>query len=92
MILQMQTIDQKIICSELCQFISANILAPGVELQEDTILTNLGIDSFSVIEIILFIERKFGVVIPDEYLVPENLKSVSAMAACTIRQVLAGRE
>jgi len=85
----MQPPDRQIICSELCQFISTNILAPGVEVNEDTILTHIGIDSFSVIEIILFIERKFGVVIPDEYLVPENLKSVSALAGCTLRQLQA---
>jgi acyl carrier protein len=77
--------DQDIpaISAELCRFISTNILAEGVTIDKDTLLTNIGVDSFSVIEIILFIERKFGVVIPDEDLIPENLKTVSALAKCT---------
>lgn len=77
------------ISAELCKFISTNILAPDVEVNPDTILTNIGVDSFSVIEIILFIERKFGVVIPDEFLVPENLKSVTALANCTLQRLSA---
>ncbi|MBL0199401.1 MAG: hypothetical protein IPP81_04280 [Chitinophagaceae bacterium] len=38
-------------------------------------------DSFSTVEIILFIERKFGVSIPDEKLVPENFKTLQSLAA-----------
>ena len=82
-----QAPDVNIICSELCHFISTNILAKGVEVNNDTILSHIGVDSFSVIEIILFIERKFGVVIPDEALLPENLKSVSALANCTFQRM-----
>ena len=79
------------ISEELCRFIQGNILASGVDIQHDTILTNIGIDSFSVIEIILFIERRFGVILPDEYLIPENLKTVEALARCTHQQLQAGR-
>jgi acyl carrier protein len=82
-----QATDIQTIRKELCYFISANILAEGVKVENDTILSNIGVDSFSVIEIILFIERKFGVIIPDESLVPENLKSVGALADCTFRHL-----
>jgi acyl carrier protein len=71
------------ISKELTSFISTNILAQGVYLTPETPLGNLGVDSFSVIEIVLFIERKFGVVIPDESLTPENLKTVSSLALTT---------
>lgn len=77
--------DIAIISQELCYFISTNILAEGVLIKNDTILSHLGVDSFSVIEIILFIERRFGVVIPDESLLPENLHCVDALARCTYR-------
>ncbi len=72
----------EIIKKELCAFISENILAGDVEVQADTILSDIGVDSFSIIEIILFIERKFGVAIPHESLTPENLVSVDALAEC----------
>ena len=67
---------------ELCAFITNNILAGDVEVQADTILSDIGVDSFSIIEIILFIERKFGVAIPHESLTPENLVSVNALIEC----------
>ena len=75
------TIDT--ITQELTAFISGNIVAPGVTLTPDTVLGNLGVDSFSVIEIVLFIERKFGIVIPDDQLTPENISSVASLARCT---------
>ena len=71
-----------IIKKELCEFISENILAGDVTVQPDTILSNIGVDSFSIIEIILFIERKFGVSIPHESLTPENFVSINALVEC----------
>jgi len=67
---------------ELCSFISKNILDGELEVLPDTILSDIGVDSFSIIEIILFIERKFGVAIPHESLTPENFISVNALVAC----------
>jgi acyl carrier protein len=74
--------DLEIVKKELCGFISENILAGEVSVQADTILSDIGVDSFSIIEIILFIERKFGVAIPHESLTPENFVSVNALAEC----------
>ena len=68
--------------NELCAFIAENILAGDVQVQPDTILADIGVDSFSIIEIILFIERKFGVTIPHESLTPENFVSVNALVEC----------
>jgi len=68
-------------------FIKDNILADGVELANDTLLESLGIDSFSLIEIFLFIERKFGVVLPDSELTAENVKSVASLSAAVVRQI-----
>ncbi len=67
---------------ELCDFISENILAGDVAVQPDTVLSDIGVDSFSIIEIILFIERKFKIAIPHESLTPENFVSVNALVEC----------
>ncbi len=67
---------------ELCDFIAQNILAGEVSVEPSTILSDIGVDSFSIIEIILFIERKFGVSIPHESLTPENFVSVDALVEC----------
>lgn len=73
--------DINIIISEIKSYVEKNILAEGVQVDASTDLKQAGIDSFSTVEIILFIERKFGVSIPDEKLVPENFKTLQSLAA-----------
>ena len=67
---------------ELCVFISENILSGEIEVTPELSLSDIGVDSFSIIEIILFIERKFNVAIPHESLTPENFVSVNALVEC----------
>lgn len=69
---------------DIIHFLLNNIVAPETVLTPTTLLKDIGIDSFSIVEIILFIERKHGVVIPDEHLVPENFRTVQALANVVI--------
>ncbi len=73
--------DVNIIIAEIKKYIQNNILAESVHIDADSNLKNAGIDSFSIVEIILFIERRFGVSIPDEKLIPDNFKTIQALAA-----------
>ena len=73
--------EANIIIAEIKKYIENNILAPGMQVDAATDLKQAGIDSFSTVEIILFIERKFGVSIPDEKLVPDNFKTLQSLAA-----------
>jgi acyl carrier protein len=79
--------DTNIIIEEIKKYIQKNILAEAVQLDATTNLKQAGIDSFSTVEIILFIERKFGVSIPDEKLLPENFKTLQALAA-TVQELM----
>lgn len=74
--------DQTAICESLCDFIQANLVAKGVQVDGDTSLTQLGLDSFSIIEIVLFVERQYGLTLPDEALSQENIQSASTLAKC----------
>lgn len=76
--------DTNTIIAEIRNYIEKNILAQGVQIAADTDLKQAGIDSFSTVEIILFIERKFGVAIPDEKLIPDNFKTLNALAAIVL--------
>ena len=76
--------DSNIIITEIKKYIENNILAETVQINADTNLKQVGIDSFSTVEIILFIERRFGVSIPDEKLVPDNFKTIQALAATVV--------
>ncbi len=72
--------DTDIIIEELKKYIETNILSATARINADSNLQQAGIDSFSTVEIILFIERRFGVMIPDEKLVPENFRTLKALS------------
>ena len=81
------SMNTDIIAGEIKKYIEKNILSADVKIDASTDLKQAGIDSFSTVEIILFIERKFGVVIPDEKLVPDNFKTLQALAS-TVQELL----
>jgi acyl carrier protein len=64
----------------LIKFLVDNILGEGVTISSDSSLAEIGVDSYSIVEILLFIERKYGFVIPDDHLKPENFKNVNSIA------------
>lgn len=66
--------------TDIITFLVNNIVAPNTVITDTTILRDIGIDSFSIVEIILFIERKYGVVIPDDQLIPENFRTIQALS------------
>jgi acyl carrier protein len=57
----------------------------STEVKADTPFHKLGIDSMSIIELVLFIERKFKISIPETELVPSNFKSITSLAECAFR-------
>jgi acyl carrier protein len=73
--------EPEIIIEEIKNYIKKNILAENVHIDATTNLKHAGIDSFSTVEIILFIERKYGVSIPDDKLIPENFETLQALSA-----------
>jgi acyl carrier protein len=72
----------EVIQNDLLKFLRESILSEQVQLDPTTRLNSLGIDSFSLIQILLFIERHFQVKLPDSALTQENLMSVAAIALC----------
>ncbi|MCX7086616.1 MAG: acyl carrier protein [Methylococcales bacterium] len=68
------------VASQLCDFLRANVLAGDVAVDADTELSHIGIDSFSLMELVLFIERRFGLELPAESLTPENIASVRCLS------------
>ncbi|MDH4089576.1 MAG: acyl carrier protein [Cyclobacteriaceae bacterium] len=71
----------------LLAFLKTTIVEKDVEILAQTPFRQLGVDSLSIIELVLFIERRFQVVIPEDELTPENLNSVESLTACTVRHL-----
>ena len=68
------------------QLVTSIASPPGTEIADDTDLLESGvIDSGGVYELLGLIEERFGYVVPDEEVVPDNFRSVPALAAMVRR-------
>ncbi len=70
------------IAAQLCQFARTNFVAEGQEFDENSPLSQAGIDSFALVELLLFCERVVGVRVPDSHLTGANLTSMFTLANC----------
>ena len=74
--------DPKTIAAQLCQFARTNFVADGAEFDENSPLAKAGIDSFALVELLLYCERVIGVRVPDSHLTGTNLTSMATLANC----------
>ncbi|MEP7145354.1 MAG: phosphopantetheine-binding protein [Ferruginibacter sp.] len=79
--------DAETIIGDIKKYIEKTIMAEDITIDADTELQDAGIDSFSIVEIILFIERKYGVSIPDDKLVPENFRTLRALSVTVLELI-----
>lgn len=64
----------------LATYIQEN-LAAGTPIREDTPLIDGGIlDSMSLMDVVMFVEQRTGVQVPDDEVVPENFQTVASIA------------
>ena len=86
-------VDERTIERDLRQFLAENFILDddGATLAADQSLTEAGVlDSMGVLELIMFIEERYGVTVPDEDTLPENLDSVARIVNYVERR-LAGK-
>lgn len=74
---------------EIREFIVENFLFGGKDIplgNDDSFLQKGFIDSTGILEVVSFIEEKFGISVEDDDLLPENLDSVSRLAKFIARK------
>lgn len=76
------TNDPDAIAEQLCEYARANLVAAPVPFDVNTPLEAAGIDSFCIVELLLYAERAFGRGVPESHLTQENLASLGALARC----------
>ena len=64
----------------LLAFLKNEIFDPGVEICAETDLIAAGLDSFSLLRILVFIEKTFGLRIPEAEINEDRMSSVKNMA------------
>ena len=71
-------------------FLRENFIITNGELGVGESLTRNGVlDSMGVLELIMFIEERYGLKVPDEDTLPENLDSVERIVGYVERRLLA---
>jgi len=75
-------LDSARVAEDLVAYAQTHLLARGTALTADTPLLRAGLDSFSIVELLLFAEGTYGVRVPEAALTHENLATMAALAAC----------
>ena len=57
---------------------------------EDSFLERHIVDSTGILEVVAFLEQRYGIRVEDEELIPDNLDSVSRIAAFVARKLAQG--
>ena len=70
------------IAASLCGFIREELVGENVDVVPESDLVALGLDSFSLMSILMYIERTWEVQAPMETLTPENTATPAAIAGC----------
>lgn len=83
----MEKISKAYISSELVKFVQSTLLDETITITDETPFNEIGIDSMAIIELVLFIERKFNVTLSDKDLMPDNLKSINTLTDCTYNYI-----
>lgn len=69
---------------EAKKFLSTQLGVSPESIPIHASLKGLGLDSFRIIELVLFIERTSGLEFPDHAYTPANLQSVESITDCFI--------
>lgn len=80
----MKELTEQQIIEALLSYLKKEILDSSVSLDAETPLKDVGIDSMSVIELVLFLERQYGIRIEEKDMLPQNFQSVKSLAHCAI--------
>ena len=77
-------IDRAELRGALCAFISEKRAGEDAALDPDAPLSESGVDSFTLLEVLLFLERSYGTKLPLELLTRENTFSVATFTDCVL--------
>ena len=68
--------------AQVSAYLTKRFLAKGAKLEATTPFADFGIDSMTVVELVMYIEEEFGIVIPANQLTGDNLKSLESLVNC----------
>ena len=73
------------VLNKLLEFLRSGIFSADIEITEETDLLANGFDSMSLVSVLVFIEKTFGIWVPQSEITEENLKNPRALSAVVVR-------
>ena len=77
--------DHQQITVRVTDYSKQRFLAKDVVFDPSRAFADFGVDSMTVVELVMYIEEEFGIVIPADQLTGNNLKSLDSLAECAIQ-------
>lgn len=71
----------------LLEFLHREVLRGRPDLTLDTDLVAAGFDSMSLVSLLLFVEREYGIWIPERQMTVEVLKNTRSLASHVLKQL-----
>ena len=71
--------------SRLLEFLRRDVFSPEIPLSEDTDLIASGFDSFSLVNLMLFVEQTYGLWIPEREITAATFQNTRSLAAVVCR-------
>ena len=86
---QLDTVDSNLIREQVRDFIRTNFLYDNaVSFEDSASLSELGIlDETGALELVMFVEETYGLVVEDADLLPENFDTVTNVAAFVVNRL-----
>lgn len=73
------------VLAKLVEFLRGGIFSAQIQVDENTDLIASGFDSMSLVSLLVFIEKTYGIWIPQSEINEENLKSPRTLAVLVVR-------
>lgn len=77
--------DQQQLIARVTDYLKQRFLAENVVFDSSKNFADLGIDSMTIVELVMYIEEEFGIVIPADQLTGTNLRSLDSLVACALQ-------
>jgi len=69
----------------LLEFLRKEVFSPEVAITEETDLIASGFDSFSLVNLMLFVEQRYGLWIPEKEITAATFQNTRSLAAVVFR-------
>lgn len=79
------TVTKEHLIKRISDYLTKRFLASEVVFNPKIAFADFGIDSMTVVELVMYIEEEFSIIIPADQLTGNNLASLEALANCAIQ-------